>query len=255
MNPLYLRTLRLLFGPLFLSRSITVLFDSLPAAPRPTLHAWPDALSLAWHGPLRTTDSRSRGDLLTFLLSPANLGGVRGKLLLSGKGQFPLARRLHEGGAPLGDVFAFVSGLYFRGKLTYATTFVGAVADRVRIITSNRGLVAPDTMVTAADLAAFGACDLDPADPRYAEPLRRDLASLADGPVVLLGSLATGKYLEILVAVLGERLVAPASFVGLGDMSRGSLLLQAARAGRELAYCPAAPLWNGRPSLRRRRPA
>ena len=174
--------------------------------------------------------------MTTYLLSPANLGGVRGKQLLSGQSQFPLALRLRGEGAPLGELFSFVSALYFRGKLTYATTFAGPARERVRVITSNRGLMAPEAVMTATDLAGFGACEIDPAEARYADPLRRDLAGLPPGPVVFLGSLATGKYLEILAAALGPRLVAPVRFVGLGDMSRGSLLLEAARTGRELEY-------------------
>jgi hypothetical protein len=187
----------------------------------------------------------------TFLLSPANLGGVRGEQLLSGRSEFPLALRLRSQGAPLGEIFSFVSALYFRGKLTYATTFAGAAPERVWIITSNRGLMAPGAMMTVTDLAGFGSCEIDPAEARYAEPLRRDLAGLPPGPVVFLGSLATGKYLEILAA-LGSRLVAPARFLGLGDMSRGSLLLEAARTGRELEYRAAAPLWSPRGPRRRR---
>lgn len=58
--------------------------------------------------------------------------------------------------------------------------------------------------------------------------------------VVLLGSIATGKYADTLLAVLGERLVFPALFVGRGDMSRGGLLLRAVRDGRELDYVPVA---------------
>ena len=54
--------------------------------------------------------------------------------------------------------------------------------------------------------------------------------------MVLLGSIATGKYVDPLLAVLGERLLFPADFVGRGDMSRGGLLLRCARAGTELAY-------------------
>src|SRR5437773_2579771 len=58
-----------------------------------------------------------------FLLSPANASGIRAKLLFSGKGQFDLARRLMDTGAPLGELFSFMSALYFRGKLVYAATF------------------------------------------------------------------------------------------------------------------------------------
>jgi hypothetical protein len=78
-------------------------------------------------------------------------------------------------------------------------------------------------------------------NPDYRVPLERDLAQLASGmcegdEVVLLGSVATPKYLDPLVGVLGNRLLVPSAFVGLGDMSRGALMLQAARDGKELRY-------------------
>ena len=66
------------------------------------------------------------------------------------------------------------------------------------------------------------------------------LGGMKDVEVVLLGSVATGKYVDILVERLGDRLLFPADFVGRGDMSRGALLLQAARNGVELAYQPVA---------------
>jgi hypothetical protein len=56
-----------------------------------------------------------------FLLSPARLDGERGKLLFQPSTLFPVARALRtREGCPIGDVFRFVSGLYFRGKLAYA---------------------------------------------------------------------------------------------------------------------------------------
>jgi hypothetical protein len=57
---------------------------------------------------------------------------------------------------------------------------------------------------------------------------------------VLLGSIATGKYVDVLLEVIGERLLFPTDFVGRGDMSRGALLLRAARDGKELIYEPVA---------------
>jgi hypothetical protein len=53
---------------------------------------------------------------------------------------------------------------------------------------------------------------------------------------VLLGSIASGKYVELLTSVLGRRLLFPGDFVGRGDMSRGGLMLRCAREGRELRY-------------------
>ena len=84
-----------------------------------------------------------------FLLSPANCGGERAKLLFNPDAQFDLARQVRSrDGAPIGDVFAFLSGLYFRGKLAYARRFASSPAD-VRVITSNRGLVSPDPALEA----------------------------------------------------------------------------------------------------------
>src|SRR5512146_3134430 len=58
-----------------------------------------------------------------FLLSPANSGGERIARVMSPRAAFPLARAVQAGGAPLGEVFRFASGLYFRGKLAYAEAF------------------------------------------------------------------------------------------------------------------------------------
>ncbi|MBA3895417.1 MAG: hypothetical protein H0X69_17330 [Gemmatimonadales bacterium] len=102
--------------------------------------------------------------------------------------------------------------------------------------------MAADTMVGPDDLRAFGAVNIRLDDPRYRGPLARDLARLAGGratELVLLGGLATGKYVDLLLDVVGGRLLFPTDFVGRGDMSRGALLLRAAREGRELAYEPA----------------
>jgi hypothetical protein len=111
----------------------------------------------------------------------------------------------------------------------------------IRVITSNRGLLDPTQIFTVEELRAFGDVDIDGVDPRYLEPLRRDARVLArrlaqDGRAVLLGSIATAKYRDVLMECFGERLVFPADFVGRGDMSRGGLLLRAAREQRELHY-------------------
>ncbi len=180
-----------------------------------------------------------------FLLSPAHCGGKRAELLLSGRGRFPLAERLQTAGATLGEAFSFVSGLYFRGKLTYATRFARPPAGEapVQVITANRGLLPADTVVRIDDLREFGCVDIRAEDPRYRGPLERDLARLAaipDVELILLGSVATGKYVDVLLEVVGERLLFPPEFVGRGDMSRGALLLRAAREHTELVYAPVA---------------
>ncbi|MBR9988361.1 MAG: hypothetical protein KFH98_01335 [Gemmatimonadetes bacterium] len=191
-----------------------------------------------------------------FLLSPASVAGRRAQQLL-GQGAFPLAERLRSGAAvPLWEVFSFLSSLYFRGKHSYASVFArpphglpGAL-----VITTNRGLLSPDEPVTADDLRAFGAVPIDVGDARYRDPLVRDTQAIgrslpADGIVVLLGSIASGKYVNVLLDVLGDRLRFPAEFVGRGDMSRGGLLLRCAEDGTELDYVTVAgtPRRGGRP--------
>jgi hypothetical protein len=183
-----------------------------------------------------------------FLLSPAHCGGERAQLLLRDGADFDLARRVRRPpGAPLGEVFSFLSGLYFRGKLAYAEAFAappGALPG-IYVITPNEGLRLHDEPVDHQRLRQFARVDIDAGDPRYHRPLARDAATLAEavGPaceVVLLGSVATGKYLEPLTAALGDRLRFPIDFVGRGDMSRGGLLLRCARAGQQLEYAPVA---------------
>lgn len=178
-----------------------------------------------------------------FVLSPANCSGKRAGYLLAKTGRSPLAQRLRSGGAPLGEIFAFMSGLYFRGKLRYAERFAeppqGCAA--ALVITPGLGLRSPDEVVDLKGLRAIARVPVDPDDRRYTGPLRRDLALLADRlahnhQVILLGSLATPKYLPILKQALGVRLGFPREFVGLGDMSRGSLMLKRVAAGQELDY-------------------
>ena len=179
-----------------------------------------------------------------FLLSPAYAGGRRAQMILSDRAQFDLARRLRSENRPtLGEVFTFLSGLYFRGKLAYANVFAqpAPTMSGVLVITPNRGLVPAESPIGIEDLRGFGAVDIDEDDPRYREPLERDVKKLVkkltkNGEVVLLGSVATGKYVDILLAHLGERLRFPADFIGRGDMSRGGLLLRCAVDRSELPY-------------------
>ena len=173
----------------------------------------------------------------TFLLSPAHAGGRRAHALLNESANFPLARRLHGEGAPLGEVFSFVSGLYFRGKLAYASRFGGAPG-QILVITTNRGLLPVNTILRADDLRALGTGDISLRDETYRQALTRDVARLQGSRIVFLGSIATRKYLEVLGQLLRERLVVPRAFHGMGDMSRGAILLEAARLGQELPYMP-----------------
>jgi hypothetical protein len=180
----------------------------------------------------------------TFLLSPAYAGGKRAQMIMSERAQFELARRLRGDDQPtLGEVFAFLSGLYFRGKLAYSNVFAQPApkTSGVLVITPNRGLVPAASLIGIEDLREFGTVDIDAEDPRYREPLERDVKKLAkkltaDCDVVLLGSIATGKYVDVLLAHLGKRLRFPSDFVGRGDMSRGGLLLRCAADGNELPY-------------------
>lgn len=176
-----------------------------------------------------------------FLLSPARTDGQRAKLLFNPRASFKLALRLRDGGATIGEVFSFLSGLYFRGKLAYARAF----SPHVYVITSDRGLVSPELCITLDDLRSMRRTPIDASRQRYADPLRRDTAALAgqhtpDTPFILLGSIATGKYVDVLSQTLADRLLFPAEFVGRGDMSRGGLLLRFVDDQRELTYIPVA---------------
>jgi hypothetical protein len=180
-----------------------------------------------------------------FLLSPARCAGKRCEQLLARGAAFELAQRVRGAGAPLGDVFSFLSALYFRGKLTYARRFAAPPADGpgVLVITPSRGLVAPETVIRGGDVRAFARVPIDAAERRYAKPLRDGALALRaqlppDAEVVLLGSIATPKYVDVLLAAFGRALLFPGDFVGRGDMSRGGLLLRAARDGIELDYRP-----------------
>ncbi|HEY0714926.1 MAG TPA: hypothetical protein VGF45_19755 [Polyangia bacterium] len=179
-----------------------------------------------------------------FLLSPANLGGERAAMVMNPRATFALAQQLHSpGGAALGDLFAFVSGLYFRGKKVYSETFgrppLGMVS--ALVITPGEGLRPLDEPVTPARLETWKSVEVDVRDRRFIEPLLQDAESLeraygAETRFVLLGSVATNKYVQPLTRVFGDHLLFPIEFVGRGDMSRGAIMLRAARDNRELTY-------------------
>ncbi|GAC1432884.1 MAG: hypothetical protein NVSMB68_05330 [Thermoanaerobaculia bacterium] len=175
-----------------------------------------------------------------FLLSPANLNGLRAKQLMSPRAKFDAAVMYRsEEGVPIGVAFAFMSALYFRGKITYALQF--APSSSVLVIAPGFGLVPADWRITEERMKTLTRTEVDARKRNYRKPLERDAKALAkslpaDAQVVLLGSIASGKYVDILWPIFGERLVFPSMFAGLGDMSRGGLLLRAARAGRELEY-------------------
>jgi len=180
-----------------------------------------------------------------FLLSQANLAGIRAGYVLKENAASELAQRFRREGAPLGELFTFISGLYFRGKLAYARAFAAPPANvsGALIITTSTGLVSPDEVVSIDQLRGWATTDIDAADERYRAALDRDCRALRERlgdscEVVLLGSIATSKYVEPLLAIFREQLLFPIEFVGRGDMSRGGLMLRSAEASIELTYAP-----------------
>ena len=183
-------------------------------------------------------------------------------MLFRKEADFDLARRLRlEEGASLGEVFAFVSGLYFRGKLAYARRF--GMDDPGRsaslVITSARGLLPSSTEIRLHDLEEFGRSPIDARDPRYSTPLAADATRLnsqlrEEAQIVLLGSIATSKYVELLVDVFGDRLCFPEAFVGMGDMQRGAAMLRAAESGVELTYVTARGAVRSRAAAKKGKP-
>jgi hypothetical protein len=182
-----------------------------------------------------------------FLLSPANPSGKRGTLILSESARSGLPSQIQKDGSALGELFSFISGLYFRGKLAYARAYMQAPPrlPGIFVITSCLGLVQPERIITAAELREMRDVPIDPSNAFYRDPLMRDarrISALAgqECEFVLLGSIATPKYVEPLLTILGEQLVFPREFVGRGDMSRGGLMLRCVRAGMQLNYIPVA---------------
>jgi hypothetical protein len=181
-----------------------------------------------------------------FLLSPAHSGGKRAQLIFNPNAGFELAHRLQAGEArPLGEIYSFLSGLYFRGKLAYARHFAHApeaCGSGIYVITPNRGLLEADTPITLDELRDFSRTDIESGDAAYFEPLQRDCACLEphrdNCRIVLLGSIASGKYVDVLLQHFGNRLLFPKEFVGRGDLSRGGLMLRCVADNQELEYLP-----------------
>ncbi|HWM90701.1 MAG TPA: hypothetical protein VN493_08045 [Thermoanaerobaculia bacterium] len=181
-----------------------------------------------------------------FLLSPASLSGERARQLLSPDARFDTARRYRSPeGVPIEEAFAFLSSLYFRGKIAYAQHFAdppdGLPSSGVLVIAPGFGLVPEGWALTAGRMETLRRTPIDLKNPDYAEPMRQHALQLRealpdDTRVVLLGSIATGKYVDLLLPVFGDRLLFPGCFVGIGDMSRGSVLLRAVREDSELEY-------------------
>ena len=193
-----------------------------------------------------------------FLLSPARCSTARALALIEARSSTEVANALHSAaGAPLGEVFAFLSSLYFRGKLTYARAFARpfGAASGVYVITPGAGLLVESTRIDAAGMRAFAATEVHHENDAFSVPLVRDARRLSQtagerARFVLLGSIASAKYVAPLQHALDNRLLFPGDFVGRGDMSRGGLLLRCASEARELDYVPVlgATLHGPRPA-------
>src|SRR3954465_14805754 len=150
-----------------------------------------------------------------FLLSPARLDGKRAQLLFHPVTMFPMARALHsDAGAPIGEIFSFLSGLYFRGKLAYAAAFARppqGLNSGVFVITPNRGLLSPSVRMTLNDLTRLAETDIDASAKDFRKPLEQNAKALARalgprGHPILLGSIATPKYVDMLLSSFSQDL-------------------------------------------------
>ena len=166
-------------------------------------------------------------------------------MLLRPNATFELAEKLQRGSVSFGEIYSFISGLYFRGKVAYAHAFADApsAVPSALIIVPGLGLVPLDTPVSSDQLTTIGSVSIESDNRAFRTALVRDAQQLdqSAGPTcsfVLLGSIASDKYTEPLLEVFGERLIFPAEFVGRGDMSRGGLMLRAASSGVELSCIP-----------------
>lgn len=185
-----------------------------------------------------------------FLLSPATAHGARAKTLLAPEPRSPVATQLASAdGMPLGQIFTYLSGLYFNGKLTYARHYSTPPPSLGRtgiyIITMTDGILTPEHRIGLDDLQRYAAAEKQTEDGRRAlETSARALAETI-GPrcdVVFMGSVASDKYTAIIEPVFGRRLLFPPELVGRGQLGRGALLFRCVRENRELDYVPLADL-------------
>ena len=98
-----------------------------------------------------------------FLLSPAKAGGRRYSILTSDKANFELALKFRAGSATLGEIYSFISGLYFRGKMAYAGAF-GAIpgqSSNALVIVPGLGLLPPETVFSLEQLRATAEIAVD----------------------------------------------------------------------------------------------
>jgi hypothetical protein len=119
--------------------------------------------------------------------------------------------------------------------------------------------VGANTLITTSNLAEYGKVPNDARDERYAKPLQATAEDVRDqlapdATVILLGSVATAKYVDPLLRCFADRMYFPTDFIGRGDMSRGGLLLRATADDAELAYEPlrgvVAPAGSRPPKLK-----
>src|SRR5260221_11313593 len=114
-----------------------------------------------------------------FLLSPAYLGGIRAKRLISPRAEFVAAQMYRsEGGVPIAMAFAFMSALYFRGKIAYALHF--AQPGNVFVIAPGVGLVPPAWPMNEERMKAMSRAPVDARKRRDRKPLRRDALHLPE---------------------------------------------------------------------------
>jgi hypothetical protein len=122
-------------------------------------------------------------------------------MLLREQADFDLAVKLRQGTATIGEIYTFMSGLYFRGKMAYAEAFRAAppgIPPGV-VIVPGVGLVPPETAVDVGQLRTVADVPVDEGNHVYRSALLR-AARLLDEyagsacSYVLLGSIASGKY-------------------------------------------------------------
>ena len=187
--------------------------------------------------------------LRIFLLSPASTEGLRAQQLTSPRARFGAAERYRSPeGVTVAEAFTFMSSLYFRGKIGYARHFsspppelaLGTQDDGILVIAPGFGLVPPSWRITPEEMKKLRRTPVDLKSRAYCAPMKKHVEQLRDlAPaawVVLLGSVATGKYVDLLLPALGDRLLFPRDFAGAGDMKRGGMMLRAVREDQELAY-------------------
>src|ERR1051325_10126684 len=109
-----------------------------------------------------TNGIRQNTPIRIFVLSPAYAGGRRAQMILNERASFEVANELRsKRGATIAQVFTFLSGLYFRGKIAYANAFACPSGDDsgVMVITPTRGLIDAGTRITLDDLREFAGID------------------------------------------------------------------------------------------------